>query len=107
MTTENKNGEYPASRLLRQLAGKWKPQIFLMASKGPVRFSQLLRELPGSSKQVLANALREMEEMGFLERTVVSEKPLHVEYRLSAQGEQMLPIFKTIEEVIQQQQSGQ
>lgn len=104
MTTENNSAECPASRLIKQLSGKWKSQIFLLASKGPVRFNQLLRDLNGSNKQVLSNALREMEEIGFLDRIIITEKPLHVEYHLSPLGQQVIPVFKTIEQVLQQQE---
>ena len=100
MTTQNTSTECPASRLLKQLAGKWKPQIFLQALNGPVRFNQLLRDLEGSNKQSLSTALREMEELGFLQRHIISEKPLHVEYHLSETGHQLIPIFRSIEDAL-------
>ena len=70
----------PAEGLLKMLSGKWKPQIFRMAVDGPVRFNALLRQLEGSNKQSIAVALKELEENGLLEKTVVKLKPLHIEY---------------------------
>jgi len=60
----------PAENLLKQLSGKWKPQIFRIAQAGPVRFNSLVRQLEGSSKQATAMALKEMEEHGILEKKI-------------------------------------
>lgn len=94
---ENLESDCPAEGMLKQLSGKWKPQIFLLALKGAVRFNGLLREINGASKQSIATALRELEESGFLERTVISQKPLHIEYNLSHKGRTMIPVLKQLE----------
>jgi DNA-binding HxlR family transcriptional regulator len=103
MTTEKNNmppDACPAEILLKQLSGKWKPQLFRMAAEGPLRFNSLLRALPGSSKQSLYTALRELEETGLLTRTVVRPKPLHVEYTLSDKGRAMLGVFSQLEDLL-------
>jgi DNA-binding HxlR family transcriptional regulator len=87
----------PATELLKALNGKWKSDIFQYAAKGPVRFGNLLKFLPEANKQSLTVALRELEQDGFLLRTVVQVKPLHVEYRLTEKGIQAIEIFKSIE----------
>ena len=97
MTTKNEDMCCPAEMLIKQLSGKWKPEIFLHASKGNIRFSQLLRLLKGSNKQIITTALREMEEMGFLERRIIKLKPLHVEYCLTLKGKKLIPLFQSIE----------
>lgn len=89
----------PAEGLLKQLSGKWKPQIFRLALESPLRFNALLRQLPGSSKQSVAVALREMEEAGLLCKTVVREKPLHIEYVLSERGRALVSVFEALEAV--------
>ncbi|HAD13350.1 MAG TPA: transcriptional regulator [Saprospirales bacterium] len=88
----------PAESLLKQLSGKWKPQIFRLAVDAPLRFNSLLRLLPGASRQSLAVALREMEEAGLLEKNLIREKPLHIEYKLSLRGQALLQVFHTLEE---------
>ncbi|GAA4434032.1 hypothetical protein GCM10023091_08410 [Ravibacter arvi] len=87
----------PAESLLKQLSGKWKPQIFRIAVTGPVRFNSLLRQLEGSSKQAIATALKEMEEQSLIEKTVIQLKPLHIEYTLSEKGKSLIPVFKQLE----------
>lgn len=87
----------PAEGLLKMLAGKWKPQIFRLVLDGSVRFSSLLREIEGSNKQSIAVALKELEEQGLLDKTIVKEKPLHIEYSLSEKGQLLIPIFRQLE----------
>ncbi|WP_202702769.1 helix-turn-helix domain-containing protein [Flavobacterium sp. UGB4466] len=100
MTTANiseTENECPAEGLLKLLSGKWKPQIFLLAVTGPLRFNALLRELKGANKQSVATALRELEDFGILDKKVVRLKPLHIEYHLSEKGASLVPVFKQLE----------
>ena len=100
MTTQNTTeAGCPAEALLKMLSGKWKPKLFLLALSGPVRFNSLLRQIEGANKQSLAVALKEMEEQGILEKIVVTEKPLHIEYRLSETGKKFIPVFKELEKI--------
>jgi DNA-binding HxlR family transcriptional regulator len=89
----------PTEGLLKLLSGKWKPQILRLAVEGPVRFNSLLRKLPGSNKQSISIALKELEEADLLIRTIIKKKPLHIEYTLSQRGRAMIPIFTGIEDL--------
>ncbi|MDV6169426.1 helix-turn-helix domain-containing protein [Flavobacterium sp. DG1-102-2] len=94
---QNNDNGCPAEGLLKQLSGKWKPQIFLSAVDGPVRFNALLRDLKGSNKQSVATALRELHESGLLEKETIQLKPLHIEYTLSEKGKSLVPVFRQLE----------
>jgi DNA-binding HxlR family transcriptional regulator len=94
---ENESEQCPAESLLKQLSGKWKPQIFRIALNEPVRFNTLLRQLNGSSKQAISVALKEMEEQQLLQKTIIKLKPLHIEYTLTEKGKSLVPIFKQLE----------
>jgi len=100
MTTKKvseQNETCPAQALLKQLSGKWKPEIFRLALDGPLRFSSLLRQISGSNKQTLSVALKELEELGLLQKVVIKEKPLHIEYYLTEDGKSLIPVFKQLE----------
>lgn len=99
--TELSGNQCPAEGLLKLLAGKWKPQIFRLAVEKPVRFNSLLRELPQSNKQSIAIALKELEEQGLLDKVILKQKPLHIEYSLSEKGKSMIPIFQQLEMLAQ------
>lgn len=87
----------PAEQALRTISGKWKPRILRAAAEAPVRFNQLLRDIPESNKQAITNALRELENDGVLERNVVQLKPLHVEYVLTDQGQTLIGLLRAME----------
>jgi DNA-binding HxlR family transcriptional regulator len=97
----------PAEEVLKLLAGKWKPQIMRLALSGAVRFNSLLKQLPGSSKQPISQALRDLEAAGVLVKKIVKLKPLHIEYSLSEKGQGMVPIFKSMEGFSEQACSNQ
>lgn len=84
-------------RTLKLLSGKWKPQIFLLAVEGPIRFNGLLRDLKGSNKQSVSVALRELEDFKLLDKNVIKLKPLHIEYTLSEKGKSLIPVFRQLE----------
>lgn len=95
--TPNQEESCPAEGLLKLLAGKWKAQLFRLALEKPLRFNALLRELPEANKQSIAVALKELEEAGLLNKTVVKMKPLHIEYTLSEKGAAVVPVFRDLE----------
>ena len=89
----------PAESLLKTLSGKWKLQIFKLAVDGPLRFSQLLKQLEGSNKQSVAVALKELETDGLLHKKIIQEKPLHIEYSITEKGSDLIGIFEQIEKL--------
>ncbi len=100
MTTKKEiadNATCPAQGILKLLSGKWKPEIFRLAVEAPVRFNNLLRQIEGSNKQTLSVALRELEEVGLLEKVVIRQKPLHIEYHLTEKGKSLIPVFQQLE----------
>ncbi|HEX8575104.1 MAG TPA: helix-turn-helix domain-containing protein [Flavobacterium sp.] len=102
MTTHNviENQEIcPAQLLLKLLSGKWKPEIFRLATLSAIRFSSLLRDIEGTNKQSLATALKELEEANLIEKITIKQKPLHIEYYLTEKGHALIPVFKQLEDL--------
>jgi DNA-binding HxlR family transcriptional regulator len=94
---QNLKTSCPAEELLKLLSGKWKPQIFLLALNGPLRFNSLLREIEGAKKQSMASSLKELVDEGYLNKVVIKQKPLHIEYTLSEKGKTLIPVFQQME----------
>ncbi|MGJ7033070.1 winged helix-turn-helix transcriptional regulator [Niabella hirudinis] len=90
----------PVQGLLKLLSGKWKPEIFRLAAKAPLRFSGLLRQIQGSNRQTLSLALRELEETGLLNKIIIKQKPLHIEYHLTEKGRSLVPVFLQLESLL-------
>lgn len=73
----------PAQFAMALIQGKWKIVILSRLQHGSLRLSQLRRMIPGASKKMLTQHLREMEEDGLVVRSDLSAKLRHVEYSLS------------------------
>lgn len=76
-------------RVLSLFATKWTSMVLhtLHARHGgTARTGVLLRSLPGISKKMLTQTLREMEEIGLIARDVLAVMPPAVEYRLTPLG---------------------
>ncbi|MET3725260.1 winged helix-turn-helix transcriptional regulator [Sphingomonas trueperi] len=80
-------------RVLALFATKWTSMVLhtLHARHGgAARSGVLLRSLPGISKKMLTQTLREMEEVGLVDRIVQNAVPPAVEYRLTPLGDRFV-----------------
>jgi DNA-binding HxlR family transcriptional regulator len=76
------------------IQGRWKlPILFRLFADPSMRSSQLMRDMPGISQNMLTQHLRELETDRLIERIDFDEKPLRVEYRLSDEGRKLMPLL--------------
>ena len=87
---QSSEAEKEASRYVRRATltaevlfrGKWKLQILCAMRSGSVRLGQLARIVPGASKKMLTQNLRQLEADGIVVRKDMSDLVLHIEYEL-------------------------
>ncbi len=86
--------------VMRRLDGRWKlPILFRLFGAPMLRFSELQRGLAGVSHKMLAEHLHELEADGLVIRTDHEERPLRVDYRLSALGEALRPVLAAMRDL--------
>ncbi|MEO1690249.1 MAG: helix-turn-helix domain-containing protein [Cyanobacteria bacterium J06631_6] len=78
---------------------KWSLSILGAIRRGVCRPSAIEREIKGLTPRVSNYYFRRLMELGILEKFVYPEVPPHVEYRLTALGDRMLPIIDAIEQL--------
>ena len=78
------------SRMLARISDKWTLLVVRALGHGPLRFNALRREMGEISQKVLASTLRDLEENGFVTRTVTPLTPPKVEYALTDLGRDLL-----------------
>ena len=82
---------YEADLVIGLVAGKWVTRLMKALEPGPLRYSRLLRAVPGISSGALAGTLRRMEEAGLVVRQVsVDEVPPAVSYELTGPARELL-----------------
>ena len=82
--------------VLDRVGDKWSLLLIATLRGDRLRFSELLRHIPGISQRMLTLTLRQLERDGLVTRTVHAEVPPRVEYELTERGETLIPIARTI-----------
>jgi len=84
----------PITTTATLIGKKWHPVIIhRLLENGPLGFNALKEEVDGISGKVQSDVLEDLEEHGFIDRTVVSEKPFRVEYSLTDRGRSLEPVI--------------
>ena len=94
--TRNGESNCPVETTLAVIGGKWKPLILWRLKSGVWRFGELQRLVPGVTRKMLTQHLRELERDGIVARKVYSEVPLKVEYSLTEYGQTLRPLLKEL-----------
>lgn len=82
-----------------EIIGKrWTGLILKVLIDGPLRFNELAERLQVVSDRMLSERLKELEAEGVIERRVLPETPVRVEYRLTSKGRALGPVIDAIEE---------
>lgn len=71
--------------VLGQVLDKWSVLVLEELCDSPRRFNQLRRLIPVTQKSLTAT-LRRLERTGIVERIVISDRPVAIEYRITALG---------------------
>ncbi len=73
--------------------------LFALRDRKVVRFSELVRNVPGGiSERMLAATVRDLEQAGLVVRKVYPEVPPRVEYSLTRKGESLIPLLEHLVE---------
>ena len=76
--------------------GKWKGVILYHLQDGCQRFGELRRRMPDITQRMLTKQLRELEEVGLVDRRVYAQVPPKVEYSLSDEGRSLGPVIDAL-----------
>jgi len=77
---------------------RWTGAIIFVLLKSRSRFAELGAAIPDITDRMLSDRLRELEDEGMVERTVVPETPVRVEYALTKKGRALASAIDAITE---------
>jgi DNA-binding HxlR family transcriptional regulator len=86
----------PLYTAIAVIEGRWKPMLFQRLVRQPHGFGALHRALPGVSRKVLTEQLRQMEADDLVVRLELGDRLGTAQYRLTPHGETLAPIFATL-----------
>src|SRR3989337_2055959 len=73
-------------RAVELIGGRWTGAVIQLLFTGRMRFAQLRAAIPDISDRMLSERLRELETEGIVERIVIPDTPVRVEYELTEKG---------------------
>jgi DNA-binding HxlR family transcriptional regulator len=76
--------------VLDRVGDKWSVTVVDQLGRGPRRFTELKRDIPGISQRMLTVTLRGLERDGLVTRTVHPVVPPRVDYELTPVGKTLL-----------------
>jgi DNA-binding HxlR family transcriptional regulator len=80
-----------------ELVGKrWTGAILLVLMDGSLRFSEVKQLVPDLSDRLLSERMKELEAEGIVERRVMDEAPVRVEYALTPKGRALEPTVRAL-----------
>ena len=85
------------TRAVQLICGKWGIRILSQLAQGVVRPGRLWHTIPGISRKMVTDVLHQLESNGLVEREDLSQRVLHVQYRLRAEVHPvLLPLLEAL-----------
>jgi DNA-binding HxlR family transcriptional regulator len=75
---------------------RWTGAVIFVLLKSRCRFATLRDAIPEITDRMLSERLHELEQEGIVERTVIPDTPVHVEYALSRKGRALASAIEAI-----------
>jgi len=86
----------PVEFALDRIGGAWKMPILWRLKDRVLRYNELKKDIPHVTHKMLTTQLRQLEEEGFVTRTVYPVVPPKVEYALTERGRRAIPVVDVI-----------
>lgn len=83
----------PIETTFRIIGKKWTVLVIREMLRGTRQFNRFLENIEGITPKVLTERLRELEKFGIIERRIVSDYPIRVEYGLTDLGREFEPVL--------------
>lgn len=86
----------PVEFALDRIGGAWKMPILWRLKDRTMRYGELKKDILHVTHKMLTTQLRQLEEEGFITRTVYPVVPPKVEYALTDRGRRAIPLVEAI-----------
>ena len=83
-------------RAVELIGKRWTGAIVFVLMDGPLRFSGVKQLVAELSDRLLSERLKELEAEGIVERRVIDDAPVRVEYALTKKGEALEPAVRSL-----------
>src|SRR5919197_5971809 len=81
---------------IERVGKRWTGAILEALMGEPLRFSEIAQAIPQMSDRLLSTRLRELEQVGIVERQVLRGMPVRVQYALTPKGRGLEPAIAAL-----------
>jgi DNA-binding HxlR family transcriptional regulator len=85
-------------RAMEIIGRRWAAVIIRALMSGTTRFSEIAATVPGLSDRLLSERLKVLEMEGIVERRVIPEMPVRIEYHLTPKGRDLASVVEAVSE---------
>jgi DNA-binding HxlR family transcriptional regulator len=83
-------------RAIELIGKRWTGAILFVLMDGSLRFSEVKVLVPDLSDRLLSERMKELEAEGIVERRVIDDMPVRVEYALTEKGHALEPAVRSL-----------
>lgn len=108
MASKPVNNPCPVNRILQMITGTWTTYIlWILYSRGTLRFGELKQAIPDISAKVLTERLRMLESQGLVQRDYKPTIPPQVSYQLTDKGMELHDVLDSLAKLSERWQHQQ
>lgn len=85
-------------RAIELVGRRWSGAIIFVLLRSRARFAEIREAIPDITDRMLSERLQELEEEGVVQRTVIPETPVRIEYSLTKKGRALVPAVDALVE---------
>ena len=86
---QSETASSPLAEALARVGDRWTLLVVEALLPGPLRFNELLDQIPGIAANILSDRLKRLEREGLLVARPYSERPPRAAYQLTAEGQEL------------------
>ncbi len=90
----------PAEKTIVLIGNKWTLLIIreLVMADGPLRYNEIAKALKKISSRTLAAKLKNLVNYGIIEKNIIDDSPIRVEYSLTEKGKELYKVTQPMAE---------
>ena len=96
MIPESKKQICPIVRLLENISKKWTLLILKSIMNWAISYSDIERQVDDINPSILSARLKELQDIWFIDKRVISDSPVKIEYHLTKKWKSFEPILDNI-----------
>lgn len=96
MSEKSCNGMCPIATLVWFISKKWTLFIIRTMSQGACCYSEIEKKLSDINPSILSSRLKELQDFGFVEKKIISDNPVKIQYILTEKWRSFSEEFESI-----------